>query len=109
MRCSFAQDSSKPLDVLLLERNRGLQSESAALRIANTELSGKSGREVDVRVERRPVGAQLQLRWPVRVLTRPRARSSSLRILHLLPHRPSGSDPGVWLLLIWPCARARRS
>lgn len=36
------QDSSKPLEVLLLERNRSLQSESAALRIANTELSGKS-------------------------------------------------------------------
>uniref|UniRef100_A0A3B3HHD0 Protein CASP n=1 Tax=Oryzias latipes TaxID=8090 RepID=A0A3B3HHD0_ORYLA len=35
------QDSSKPLEVLLLERNRALQSESAALRIANTELSGR--------------------------------------------------------------------
>uniref|UniRef100_A0A1A8R605 Protein CASP n=1 Tax=Nothobranchius pienaari TaxID=704102 RepID=A0A1A8R605_9TELE len=35
------QDSSKPLEVLLLEKNRTLQSESAALRIANTELSGR--------------------------------------------------------------------
>ncbi|XP_075996921.1 cut-like homeobox 1b isoform X3 [Genypterus blacodes] len=35
------QDSSKPLEVLLLERNRSLQSESASLRIANTELSGR--------------------------------------------------------------------
>ncbi|XP_056296495.1 cut-like homeobox 1b isoform X3 [Pseudoliparis swirei] len=35
------QDSSKPLEVLLLERNRSLQSETAALRIANTELSGR--------------------------------------------------------------------
>ncbi|PWA20153.1 hypothetical protein CCH79_00003905, partial [Gambusia affinis] len=35
------QDSSKPLEVLLLEKNRALQSESAAMRIANTELSGK--------------------------------------------------------------------
>ncbi|XP_070761457.1 cut-like homeobox 1b isoform X5 [Enoplosus armatus] len=35
------KDSSKPLEVLLLERNRSLQSESAALRIANTELSGR--------------------------------------------------------------------
>ncbi|XP_069562443.1 cut-like homeobox 1b isoform X4 [Brachyistius frenatus] len=35
------QDSSKSLEVLLLERNRSLQSESAALRIANTELSGR--------------------------------------------------------------------
>ncbi|XP_054651234.1 cut-like homeobox 1b isoform X2 [Dunckerocampus dactyliophorus] len=39
------QDSSKPLEVLLLERNRSLQSESAALRIANTELSGPAGRK----------------------------------------------------------------
>ncbi|XP_029026145.1 cut-like homeobox 1b isoform X2 [Betta splendens] len=39
------QDSSKPLDVLLLERNRSLQSESAALRIANTDLSGSAGRK----------------------------------------------------------------
>uniref|UniRef100_A0A673BB53 Protein CASP n=1 Tax=Sphaeramia orbicularis TaxID=375764 RepID=A0A673BB53_9TELE len=38
---SLYQDSSKPLEVLLLERNRSLQSESAALRIANTELSGR--------------------------------------------------------------------
>ncbi|XP_069004293.1 cut-like homeobox 1b isoform X3 [Embiotoca jacksoni] len=39
------QDSSKSLEVLLLERNRSLQSESAALRIANTELSGSAGRK----------------------------------------------------------------
>ncbi|XP_062844253.1 cut-like homeobox 1b isoform X3 [Trichomycterus rosablanca] len=38
---SSAQDSSKPLEVLLLEKNRSLQSESASLRIANTELSGR--------------------------------------------------------------------
>ncbi|XP_077578174.1 protein CASP-like isoform X3 [Stigmatopora nigra] len=37
------QDSSKPMEVLLLERNRRLQSESAALRIANAELSGRYG------------------------------------------------------------------
>ncbi|XP_072320199.1 cut-like homeobox 1b isoform X6 [Eucyclogobius newberryi] len=36
-----AQDSNKPLEVLLLERNRSLQSESAALRIANAELGGR--------------------------------------------------------------------
>ncbi|XP_068601233.1 homeobox protein cut-like 1 [Brachionichthys hirsutus] len=38
------QDSAKPLEVLLLERNRSLQSESAALRIANSELSGSARR-----------------------------------------------------------------
>ncbi|CAL8332806.1 unnamed protein product [Boreogadus saida] len=37
------QDSSKPLEVLLLERNRSLQSESSSLRIANTELGGPAG------------------------------------------------------------------
>uniref|UniRef100_A0A3P8ZTX4 Protein CASP n=1 Tax=Esox lucius TaxID=8010 RepID=A0A3P8ZTX4_ESOLU len=35
------QDLSKPLEVLLLEKNRSLQSESSSLRIANTELSGR--------------------------------------------------------------------
>ncbi|XP_062377730.1 cut-like homeobox 1b [Sardina pilchardus] len=35
------QDSSKPLEVLLLEKNRSLQSETASLRIANNELSGR--------------------------------------------------------------------
>ncbi|XP_066508178.1 homeobox protein cut-like 1 isoform X2 [Hoplias malabaricus] len=39
------QDSSKPLEVLLLEKNRGLQSENASLRIANTELSGSAGQK----------------------------------------------------------------
>ncbi|KAG1935461.1 cut-like homeobox 1b [Pimephales promelas] len=36
-----AQDSCKPLEVLLLEKNRSLQSENASLRIANTELSSR--------------------------------------------------------------------
>ncbi|XP_049334617.1 cut-like homeobox 1b isoform X2 [Astyanax mexicanus] len=40
------QDSSKPLEVLLLEKNRSLQSENASLRIANTELSGSAGQKV---------------------------------------------------------------
>uniref|UniRef100_A0A3Q2DQY8 Protein CASP n=1 Tax=Cyprinodon variegatus TaxID=28743 RepID=A0A3Q2DQY8_CYPVA len=40
-QADYEEDSSKPLEVLLLEKNRTLQSESAALRIANTELSGR--------------------------------------------------------------------
>uniref|UniRef100_A0A8C3CV45 Protein CASP n=1 Tax=Cairina moschata TaxID=8855 RepID=A0A8C3CV45_CAIMO len=36
---SGAQDSSKPLEVLLLEKNRSLQSENATLRITNSDLS----------------------------------------------------------------------
>uniref|UniRef100_A0A8C8XEN2 Protein CASP n=1 Tax=Panthera leo TaxID=9689 RepID=A0A8C8XEN2_PANLE len=35
------QDASKPLEVLLLEKNRSLQSENAALRISNSDLSGR--------------------------------------------------------------------
>uniref|UniRef100_A0A452U8P5 Protein CASP n=1 Tax=Ursus maritimus TaxID=29073 RepID=A0A452U8P5_URSMA len=34
-------DASKPLEVLLLEKNRSLQSENAALRISNSDLSGR--------------------------------------------------------------------
>ncbi|XP_057266758.1 protein CASP isoform X8 [Pezoporus wallicus] len=37
---SGAQDASKPLEVLLLEKNRSLQSENAMLRITNSDLSG---------------------------------------------------------------------
>ncbi|XP_056675792.1 homeobox protein cut-like 1 isoform X11 [Monodelphis domestica] len=35
------QDASKPLDVLLLEKNRSLQSENTTLRITNSDLSGQ--------------------------------------------------------------------
>ncbi|XP_058854278.1 homeobox protein cut-like 1 isoform X5 [Acipenser ruthenus] len=42
---SATQDASKPLEVLLLEKNRALQSESTTLRIANSELSGSAGRK----------------------------------------------------------------
>uniref|UniRef100_A0A2I3HXN6 Protein CASP n=1 Tax=Nomascus leucogenys TaxID=61853 RepID=A0A2I3HXN6_NOMLE len=34
-------DAAKPLEVLLLEKNRSLQSENAALRISNSDLSGR--------------------------------------------------------------------
>ncbi|XP_027737904.1 protein CASP isoform X4 [Empidonax traillii] len=37
---SGGQDASKPLEVLLLEKNRSLQSENATLRITNSDLSG---------------------------------------------------------------------
>ncbi|XP_037671304.1 protein CASP isoform X6 [Choloepus didactylus] len=35
------QDASKPLEVLLLEKTRSLQSENAALRISNSDLSAR--------------------------------------------------------------------
>ncbi|XP_061868604.1 homeobox protein cut-like 1 isoform X7 [Colius striatus] len=40
-----AQDASKPLEVLLLEKNRSLQSENATLRITNSDLSGSARRK----------------------------------------------------------------
>lgn len=36
-----ASGNGKPLEVLLLERNKALQSENTALKVANTELQGK--------------------------------------------------------------------
>jgi hypothetical protein len=33
--------TNKPLEVLLLERNKALQSENTALKVANSELQGK--------------------------------------------------------------------
>nr|XP_058141888.1 homeobox protein cut-like 1 isoform X2 [Dasypus novemcinctus] len=39
------QDASKPLEVLLLEKTRSLQSENAALRISNSDLSGSARRK----------------------------------------------------------------
>ncbi|KAM8975560.1 homeobox protein cut-like 1 isoform 1-T1 [Pelodytes ibericus] len=42
---SAVQDASKPLEVLLLEKNRSLQSENATLRITNSDLSGSARRK----------------------------------------------------------------
>uniref|UniRef100_A0A2I3S2D8 Protein CASP n=1 Tax=Pan troglodytes TaxID=9598 RepID=A0A2I3S2D8_PANTR len=42
-------DAAKPLEVLLLEKNRSLQSENAALRISNSDLSGRCA-ELQVRI-----------------------------------------------------------
>ncbi|XP_038669501.1 protein CASP-like isoform X6 [Scyliorhinus canicula] len=39
---SGSQDTSKTLEVLLLEKNRSLQSENATLRITNSDLSARS-------------------------------------------------------------------
>uniref|UniRef100_A0A3Q1IR96 Protein CASP n=2 Tax=Anabas testudineus TaxID=64144 RepID=A0A3Q1IR96_ANATE len=62
------QDSSKPLEVLLLERNRSLQSESAALRIANTDLSGRY--------------AQLQMEFSAAVRTSAEQKELILKLEH---------------------------
>ena len=40
------QAQSKPLEVLLLERNKALQSENTALKVANSELQGNVQKDV---------------------------------------------------------------
>uniref|UniRef100_A0A5F8GH09 Homeobox protein cut-like n=1 Tax=Monodelphis domestica TaxID=13616 RepID=A0A5F8GH09_MONDO len=40
-QADYEEDASKPLDVLLLEKNRSLQSENTTLRITNSDLSGQ--------------------------------------------------------------------
>uniref|UniRef100_A0A452U818 Homeobox protein cut-like n=1 Tax=Ursus maritimus TaxID=29073 RepID=A0A452U818_URSMA len=44
-QADYEEDASKPLEVLLLEKNRSLQSENAALRISNSDLSGSARRK----------------------------------------------------------------
>uniref|UniRef100_A0A8K9XFZ0 DNA-binding protein SATB n=1 Tax=Oncorhynchus mykiss TaxID=8022 RepID=A0A8K9XFZ0_ONCMY len=44
-QADYEEVMSKPLEVLLLEKNHSLQSESSSLRIANTELSGSARRK----------------------------------------------------------------
>ncbi|XP_030632358.1 cut-like homeobox 1b isoform X5 [Chanos chanos] len=65
---STVQDSSKPLEVLLLEKNRSLQSESASLRIANTELSARY--------------AELQLEFSAAVRTSAEQKELILKLEH---------------------------
>ncbi|XP_051693914.2 homeobox protein cut-like 1 isoform X3 [Oryctolagus cuniculus] len=50
------QDSAKPLEVLLLEKNRSLQSENAALRSSNSDLSGSARRKGKDQTESRRPG-----------------------------------------------------
>uniref|UniRef100_A0A8C4WEC6 Protein CASP n=1 Tax=Gopherus evgoodei TaxID=1825980 RepID=A0A8C4WEC6_9SAUR len=40
-QADYEEDASKPLEVLLLEKNRSLQSENATLRITNSDLSAR--------------------------------------------------------------------
>uniref|UniRef100_A0A5F8GBW4 Homeobox protein cut-like n=1 Tax=Monodelphis domestica TaxID=13616 RepID=A0A5F8GBW4_MONDO len=44
-QADYEEDASKPLDVLLLEKNRSLQSENTTLRITNSDLSGSARRK----------------------------------------------------------------
>uniref|UniRef100_A0A2K6RSH9 Homeobox protein cut-like n=1 Tax=Rhinopithecus roxellana TaxID=61622 RepID=A0A2K6RSH9_RHIRO len=51
------QDAAKPLEVLLMEKNRSLQSENAALRISNSDLSGSARRKGKDQPESRRPGS----------------------------------------------------
>ncbi|XP_039316644.1 protein CASP isoform X5 [Saimiri boliviensis] len=87
------QDAAKPLEVLLLEKNRSLQSENAALRISNSDLSGRCA-ELQVRVteavatatEQRELIARLEQDLSViQSIQRPDAEGAAERRLEKIP------------------------
>uniref|UniRef100_A0AAZ3RJG9 Protein CASP n=1 Tax=Oncorhynchus tshawytscha TaxID=74940 RepID=A0AAZ3RJG9_ONCTS len=86
----YEEDMSKPLEVLLLEKNRSLQSESSSLRIANTELSGRY--------------ADLQLEFSSAVRTSAEQKELILKLEHDLSSiqtmsslsRPDAESPHHW-------------
>uniref|UniRef100_A0A5F9CK60 Cut like homeobox 1 n=1 Tax=Oryctolagus cuniculus TaxID=9986 RepID=A0A5F9CK60_RABIT len=55
-QADYEEDSAKPLEVLLLEKNRSLQSENAALRSSNSDLSGSARRKGKDQTESRRPG-----------------------------------------------------
>uniref|UniRef100_A0A8K9X4L3 Protein CASP n=1 Tax=Oncorhynchus mykiss TaxID=8022 RepID=A0A8K9X4L3_ONCMY len=85
-QADYEEVMSKPLEVLLLEKNHSLQSESSSLRIANTELSGRY--------------ADLQLEFSSAVRTSAEQRALILKLEHDLSSiqtmssmlRPDGAD-----------------
>ncbi|KAM8951950.1 protein CASP isoform 6-T8 [Lycaon pictus] len=87
------QDASKPLEVLLLEKNRSLQSENAALRISNSDLSGRCA-ELQVHVteamataaEQRDLIARLEQDLStIQSIQRPDAEGAAERGLEKIP------------------------
>ncbi|XP_069741033.1 homeobox protein cut-like 1 isoform X11 [Narcine bancroftii] len=93
---SGAQDTSKTLEVLLLEKNRSLQSENATLRIANSDLSGnittrirtpEAGSDEAIKSILEQAKRELQVQKTVDS-TQPPCPSSS-----------GGSDEAIWSIL----------
>ncbi|KAM5262103.1 protein CASP isoform 17-T17 [Hipposideros larvatus] len=87
------QDASKPLEVLLLEKNRSLQSENAALRISNSDLSGRCA-ELQIHVteamatvaEQRELIARLEQDLStIQSIQRPDAEGAAERGLEKIP------------------------
>ncbi|XP_058425049.1 protein CASP isoform X8 [Diceros bicornis minor] len=87
------QDTSQPLAVLLLERNRSLQSENAALRSSNSDLSGRCA-ELQVHVteamttatEQRDLIARLEQDLStIQSIQRPDAEGAAERGLEKIP------------------------
>uniref|UniRef100_A0A8C2MV40 Protein CASP n=1 Tax=Cricetulus griseus TaxID=10029 RepID=A0A8C2MV40_CRIGR len=87
------QDSTKPLEVLLLEKNRSLQSENAALRISNSDLSGRCA-ELQIRlteataktVEQKELIARLEQDLStIQSIQRPDAEGASEQGLEKIP------------------------
>ncbi|XP_042153632.1 protein CASP-like isoform X3 [Oncorhynchus tshawytscha] len=100
---SSVQVMSKPLEVLLLEKNHSLQSESSSLRIANTELSGsarRKGKEASVEETTTPSTPSL----PPPLLPRPPISTCPRSPpTPLTPPPPTGHTPSP------PLASARTS
>ncbi|XP_057621865.1 protein CASP isoform X6 [Chionomys nivalis] len=87
------QDSTKPLEVLLLEKNRSLQSENATLRISNSDLSGRCA-ELQIRlteatakvVEQKELIARLEQDLStIQSIQRPDAEGASEQGLEKIP------------------------
>ncbi|XP_051693927.1 protein CASP isoform X12 [Oryctolagus cuniculus] len=87
------QDSAKPLEVLLLEKNRSLQSENAALRSSNSDLSGRCAElqshvteAVATAVEQRELIARLEQDLStIQSIQRPDAEGAAERGLEKIP------------------------
>ncbi|XP_008830520.1 protein CASP isoform X10 [Nannospalax galili] len=87
------QDSAKPLEVLLLEKNRSLQSENAALRISNSDLSGRCAElqihlteATDMATEQRDLIARLEQDLStIQSIQRPDAEGAAEQGLEKIP------------------------
>ncbi|XP_023371477.1 protein CASP isoform X4 [Otolemur garnettii] len=87
------QDAAKPLEVLLLEKNRSLQSENAALRISNSDLSGRCAElqvhvteAVATAVEQRELIARLEQDLStIQSIQRPDAEGAAEHSLEKIP------------------------
>uniref|UniRef100_A0A8C5JDQ0 Protein CASP n=1 Tax=Junco hyemalis TaxID=40217 RepID=A0A8C5JDQ0_JUNHY len=87
---SGAQDASKPLEVLLLEKNRSLQSENATLRITNSDLSVRCA-ELQIQLTEAVAGLAAQKELVAKL----EHDLSTIQALSAVP-RPEAEVPRPW-------------